>query len=114
MEWYEFLPSPFFDRWFGLSKSLSNAKPKVPRSYFVDSSSVKYLHVFVDASQQAYVAVAYLLDGQNSSFVMSKAQIVLLKGNGPQLSLPQLELMTAIIGTRILNLAEVSTIAPPD
>jgi hypothetical protein len=62
---------------------------------------VKYLHVFVDASQQAYVAVAYLLDGQNSSFVMSKARVAPLKGNGPQLTLPQLLLMTAIIGTRI-------------
>lgn len=76
---------------FWLSNSLSNAKLKVPRSYFVDSSSVKYLHVFVDASQQAYVAVAYLLDGQNSSFVMSKARVTPLKGNGPQLTLPQLE-----------------------
>jgi hypothetical protein len=32
---------------------------------------------------------------------MSKAQVAPLKGNGPQLTLPQLLLMTAIIGTRI-------------
>lgn len=101
LEWDDPLPPPFADRWFGLCSSLSNAKPKVPRSYFGDKSRVKSLHVFVDASQQAYGTVAYLLDGHNSSFVMSKPRVAPLKGNGPQLTLPQLELMAADIGTRI-------------
>jgi hypothetical protein len=101
LQWDDPLPASFADRWLGLCSSLSDAKPKVPRSYFGDRSRVKSLHIFVDASQQAYGAVAYLLDGQNSSFVISKARVAPLKGNGPQLTLPQLELMAALIGTRI-------------
>jgi hypothetical protein len=71
----------------------------VPRSYFDDKSSVKSLHVFVDASQQAYGAVAYLLDGQYFSFAMSKAGVSLLEGHVPQLTLSKLEVIAAIIGT---------------
>jgi hypothetical protein len=63
LQWDDSLPASFADRWLGLCSSLSDAKPKVPRSYFGDRSRVKSLHIFVDASQQAYGAVAYLLDG---------------------------------------------------
>lgn len=72
----------------------------MPRSYFDDKSRVKSLHVFVDASQQAYGAVAYLLDGQYSSYIMSKSEVSLLEGQDvPQLTLSKLEVIAAIIGT---------------
>ncbi|XP_057379622.1 uncharacterized protein LOC130701716 [Daphnia carinata] len=101
LEWDDPLPSPFADKWNSLANALVNAKPKIRRSYFGTRSRVNSLHVFVDASQQAYGAVAYLLDGQDTAFVMSKARVAPLKGNTPQLTLPQLELMAAIIGTRL-------------
>ena len=101
LEWDDPLPPLFSDRWIGLASSLVNATPRVQRSYFGTKSRVHSLHVFVDASQQAYGAVVYLLDGDQCSFVMSKARVAPLKGDGPQLTLPQLELMAAVIGTRL-------------
>ena len=101
LEWDDPLPPLFSDRWIGLASSLVNATPRVQRSSFGTKSRVHSLHVFVDASQQAYGAVVYLLDGDQCSFVMSKARVAPLKGDGPQLTLPQLELMAAVIGTRL-------------
>ncbi|XP_032791646.1 uncharacterized protein LOC116928659 [Daphnia magna] len=103
LDWDDHLPPPFSDRWILLASSLANASPKISRSYFETKNRVHSLHVFVDASQQAYGAVAYLLDGDHSSFVMSKARVAPLKGNGPQLTLPQPELMAAVIGTLLAS-----------
>jgi len=101
LEWGDPLPPLFSDRWIGLASSLVNANPKIPRTYFGTKSRVHSLHVFVDASQQADGAVAYLLDDNDCSFVMSKARVAPLKGEVTHLTLPQLELMAAVIGTRL-------------
>jgi len=59
------------------------------------------LHVFCDASEQAYASVAYLRVQTNNSvgisFVMGKARVAPLKPT----SIPRLELMAAVIGTRM-------------
>ena len=55
------------------------------------------LHVFVDASLSAYGAVAYISNGKQTSIVMAKNRVAPLK----KLTLPQLELMAALIGTRL-------------
>ena len=53
----------------------------------------------MNASKKGYGAVAYLcLDGQ-SSFVMSKTRVAPIK----ELTLPKLELMAAVISTRLLK-----------
>jgi hypothetical protein len=93
------LPPSFYDRWIVLAASLNSATSKIPRSYLGSSSRVHSLYGFVYASPQAYGAVAYLLD--QSSFVMSKARVAPLKSDRPQLTLPQLELMAAIIRIRV-------------
>jgi len=56
------------------------------------------MHVFVDAIQ-AYGAVAYLCKGRESSLVMAKNRVAPLK----TLTLPQLELMAALIGARLAS-----------
>jgi hypothetical protein len=111
LEWDDPLPPLFSYRWIGLASSLVNATPRVQRSYFGTKSRVHSLHVFVDASQQAYGAVVYLLDGDQCSFVMSKARVAPLKGDGPQLTLPQLELMAAVIGTATSIINAFKTLA---
>ena len=55
------------------------------------------LHIFADASPQAYRAVAYLVHETHSAILMSKARIAPLK----QHTLPRLELMAAVLGARL-------------
>lgn len=57
--------------------------------------------LFVDASQSAYGAVAYLSDGGSSTFLFSKSRVTPLKSDKKMLTIPQAELMAAVIGTRV-------------
>ena len=79
------------------------SKIKVPRS-LQSSGKAKsvLLHVFVDASQDAYRAVVYMRieydDRRTSvSFVISKTKVTPLQVT----SIPHLELMGAVIGKRL-------------
>uniref|UniRef100_A0A0M3ITC7 DUF5641 domain-containing protein n=1 Tax=Ascaris lumbricoides TaxID=6252 RepID=A0A0M3ITC7_ASCLU len=64
------------------------------------------IHVFVDASKNAYAAVAYLRSyRQNryeSSLLMSKSRVAPIRG----ITIPRLELMAALIGSRLLNFVQ--------
>ena len=53
----------------------------------------------MDASKKGYGAVVYLCQGRQSSFIMSKTRVAPLK----ELTLPKLELMAAVVGTRLLK-----------
>jgi hypothetical protein len=64
-----------------------------------DDNSPLTLHVFVDASQSSYGAVAYICKGKQSSFVMAKNRVAPLR----KMTLPRLELMAATIGARLLK-----------
>jgi len=65
------------------------------------------LHIFADASPHAYGAVAYLQQGTQSTIQMSKARTAPLK----QQSLPRLELMAAVLGTRLYSFISKSVSA---
>ena len=79
------------------------SRVKVPRSLKKSEKVIdSQLHIFTDASQEAYGAVAYLRHEYQSGstkvrFVMSKAKVAPLKS----ISVPQLELMAALVGLRI-------------
>lgn len=61
------------------------------------------LHIFVDASEEAYSCVAYFraefVGGVEIALIGGKAKVAPLKA----LSIPRLELMAAVIGVRLLK-----------
>jgi len=59
------------------------------------------LHVFADASIKAYGVVAFLASGSEVAFVMAKNRVAPLKS----LTLPKLELMAAVIASRVAKFA---------
>jgi len=70
----------------------------IPRQYFPSSQfSVQKLLVFADASIKAYGAVAYFRQDNCISLIMSKTRESPLK----TISLPRLELMAAVLATRL-------------
>ncbi|XP_062716205.1 uncharacterized protein LOC134291874 [Aedes albopictus] len=94
--------------WIAILKKLGELR--IPRCYFpgYDPKSLETLelHVFVDASAQAFAAVAYLriIDrGQiRVALVASKTKVAPLRG----LSIPRLELMAALLGARLRKTIE--------
>ena len=89
------------DVWFAELIDLESIK--IPRCLTIDQQKTdETLYVFVDASEHAYGSVAYLqctyADGSKSkSFVTSKSRVAPLKA----ISIPRLELMAAVLGTKL-------------
>ncbi|XP_058448727.1 uncharacterized protein LOC131428697 [Malaya genurostris] len=85
---------------------------RIPRCYLRGASHEAYhtlqLHVFVDASEEAYGATAYFRiatsEGPRCSLVMVKTKVAPLK----QLSIPRMELQGAVLGVRLLNIVEAN------
>ena len=75
----------------------------VSRWYKVTNEAVKNeLHVFGDASEDAFCAVAYLVsetpaNERSVSFIMGKARVAPVKHH----TIPKLELMAAVTGNRL-------------
>ncbi len=78
----------------GIKESNSTKSTEIQRYYFTEPVSI-----FVDASTKAYGATGYIVQGSHTSLVMSKTRVAPIK----KLTLPQLELMAALIGARIAS-----------
>lgn len=98
--WDENLPLEFKQRWLAIASSINQAKLEINRSHFGSKNQIHEVHIFVDASQVAFGAVAYFRNSNSISFVMSKARVAPVKG---ERTLPQLELVAAVIGTRLAD-----------
>ncbi|XP_063426809.1 uncharacterized protein LOC134710384 [Mytilus trossulus] len=102
LDWDEPVPENFKATWINVASDLEKATQIVfPRYYFSsNSTSTQFeLHVFCDSSPKAYGATAYLNNGTKTTLVMAKSRVAPVKN----LTLPQLELMAAVIGTRLAS-----------
>ena len=100
VEWDEPLPQPLQDQWVSIATEIQHATNlSICRQYFTteDPITVDQLHIFADASIKAYGAVAYLRSGSRTAFIMAKNRVAPLK----ELTLPRLELMAAVIATKV-------------
>ena len=103
--WDQILPANKLARWFKLynetKKAISNSFPR--RYWSFNGDGTIYLHVFCDASKEAYACSAYLTyaDIQNghfaSSIILAKSRIAPPQG----LTIPKLELLGVLIGKRL-------------
>lgn len=104
IEWDSELPNDILQRWQGWKEGLKSSQTiMIPRWYgFHRDRRLKVqLHVFCDASEIAYGAVAYFRavtrGNVNVSFVLSKTRLAPIKA----LTIPRLELQAAVVGTRL-------------
>ena len=104
IEWDEEVPDDILQRWQSWKDGLKTSQIiAVPRWYgfHYDECQNVQLHVFCDASEIAYGAVAYfrkVIHGHvNVSFVISKTRRSPIK----TLTIPRLELQAAVVATRL-------------
>ena len=101
VDWDEHLDESLQTPWKKLTLEINEAIDFViPRQYFPKFTSqfaTQELHVFADASLKVYGAVAYFLQNETTSLVMSKSRVSPLK----TVFLPRLELMAAVLATRL-------------
>ncbi|XP_055622807.1 uncharacterized protein LOC129766310 [Toxorhynchites rutilus septentrionalis] len=104
-DWDSNIPMEIATRWMEWLATLRNMTGlRIPRCYFPgydpESFDSLELHVFVDASAQAYAAVAYFRISDRGqirvALVASKTKVAPLRG----VSIPRLELMAALLGAR--------------
>ncbi|XP_058986462.1 uncharacterized protein LOC101901826 [Musca domestica] len=104
-KWDEEIPVDLAQSWEMWRKQLYNAADvRIPRCYFAFGIPTEVqLHIFVDASEFAFAAVAYwryeVGNEIHVSFVTSKTKCAPLK----TVSAPRLELQAAVLGTRLLQ-----------
>ncbi|XP_070535087.1 uncharacterized protein [Ptychodera flava] len=100
--WDEQIPEHLEQEWHKIRSNLKDALDiQINRQYIKELTQEKEceLHVFSDASQSAYGAPVYIKHGKLTSLFMAKSRVKPLK----DISLPCLELMGAVIATRLAN-----------
>ncbi|CAG4935479.1 unnamed protein product [Colias eurytheme] len=102
--WDERIPQDLAEQWTKWITHLIQLKDvKIPRAYSLHYSNATslQLHIFVDASEEAYAAIAYwrasTTTGVDISLVAAKAKVCPLKLT----SIPRLELQAAVMGSRL-------------
>ncbi len=110
LPWDASIPQDLQQQWSSIATDIAKSVSEhatVSRQFFSEPSQPQNnleLHVFADASTVAYGAVAFLRYESHTSFVMAKNRVAPLK----TLTLPQLELMAALIGARLANFIQQS------
>ena len=106
LQWDEALPVSILHTWKTLAAELDDAtNHSIPRPCCIPEADQHTLHVFCDASQTAYAAVAYLSSSSGSAteshLILSRSKLAPLKPS-PKLTIPKLELMAAALGADLI------------
>ena len=86
----------------------------VPRSYGLTTGRPYQIHIFCDASKEAYAAVAYIRT-EDQEQIVSTALLISKSRLSPsqQMTIPRLELTAAVIGARLLAYVKEQLTEPP-
>ena len=114
ISWDEDLPDKHKEQWLRWIGDIHNMTSiEVPRPYVLENISKTQLHIFCDSSKPAYGAVAYLrgIASENkihTAFLMAKTRVSPVKTQ----TLPQLELLAALLGAEIFAYRKIPKISP--
>ena len=110
--WDKPLNDDLHAEWKNIATDIKNATQISMSKCYLDTHVTNpSIHCFVDASQQAYGAMVFLVQGSQTSFVISKICETPLKA----LTIPCLELMAALVRTQLTHfvLGTIPTCDPP-
>ena len=97
MDWDAPLNESYIKDWYDLRREFAQVGPiRVPRQFDKGGGEAK-LHIFCDASKRAYGAVAYYVNDDCCSLIMSKARVAPIKPR----TLPQMELTAIELGVKL-------------
>ena len=96
--WDEQLGEDMVKQFNGLLPDFNNlASITFPRSVCWKEDNDSILHIFCDASNEAYGCVAYVVSGLGSNILMSRSRVAPMKAK----TTPQLELTAVLLGCRL-------------
>ncbi|KAL3976302.1 alcohol-forming fatty acyl-CoA reductase [Sarotherodon galilaeus] len=111
------LPHNLLETWKSWEEELYLPQIAIPRCYTSKemdvSTTVRDIHIFCDASERAYGAVAYLrsddLEGHvELSFLLARSRVAPKRN----LTIPRLELCAALLGARLCELIQTELTLP--
>lgn len=105
IEWDEHVKHPEREKWNNWLKLMTQIEQlMIPRCYTMNAAiKSRQIHMFVDASEQAFAAVCYVRsESEHGVEVRQVGAKTRIAPNKP-LSIPRLELMAAVMGSRFLG-----------
>ena len=110
--WDEPLSKEITDAWLSILPDVMKLPQfTIPRTYLsTPVTSTCHLYAFSDSSTKAYDAVVYICQNQEVSLVMSKCHVAPIK----TVTLPRLELMAAVMATRLMQFIKSAIHLQPD
>ncbi|GFT62106.1 integrase catalytic domain-containing protein, partial [Nephila pilipes] len=101
IKWDELLPTNLSTMWYAAVKQLDDiCSIKISRYIGITSHTPYSVHEFCDANGRAYGSVLYIVSSQsNVHIVCSRNRLAPIK----KVTLPRLELLAALMGTRLLK-----------
>ena len=99
-EWDCAVPPELEDRWKTWLQNLEKSPlPKVKRLLMPDPDKPASLHVFTDASVEAYAASGFLVQGDSSTFVMARGKVASVANAH---TVPRMELLGLELGSALM------------